>query len=394
MSDERTPPSPAPRPPEGFETPLHVGQLNLPAAEAFREAFDGIFDRRFFANHGPLEQRLDRELASLFGVRNAVSVVNATAALMLVLRALDLDGEVIVPSFTFPATVQAVVWAGLRPVFCDIDPQTQTLTAARVAPKIGPATAAVLGVHIWGRGCDPLELEALTASRGVKLVFDAAHAVGATFRGRRFGGFGNAEVFSFHATKILNGAEGGCITTDDDDLAARLRTMRSFHDTDERVPGLLRLNAKISEAQAAMTLLGLRSLDSLIEQNRHRYELYRSGIDGTPGIHFLDYAAGETSNHQFIVLSVSPAELGLSRDELLDLLQAKNVLARRYFFPGVHRTPPFCDEGMAELPITDHLCQTLVQLPSGQAVTDADVKRVCAIIRWAATPEGRMAARA
>ncbi|XKH39411.1 DegT/DnrJ/EryC1/StrS family aminotransferase [Azospirillum doebereinerae] len=246
MSDERTPPSPAPRPPEGFETPLHVGQLNLPAAEAFREAFDGIFDRRFFANHGPLEQRLDRELASLFGVRNAVSVVNATAALMLVLRALDLDGEVIVPSFTFPATVQAVVWAGLRPVFCDIDPQTQTLTAARVAPKIGPATAAVLGVHIWGRGCDPLELEALTASRGVKLVFDAAHAVGATFRGRRFGGFGNAEVFSFHATKILNGAEGGCITTDDDDLAARLRTMRSFHDTDERVPGLLRLNAKIS----------------------------------------------------------------------------------------------------------------------------------------------------
>lgn len=370
-------------PPPRDGAPLHVGQLNMPAADAFREAFAGIFERRFYANHGPLERRLDEALAERLGVRHAIGVVNATVALMMVLRALDRTGEVLVPAFTFPATVQAAVWAGLTPVFCDVDPETHTLSAAGVEPRIVPHTAAILGVHVWGRGCDPVALEALARRRGIGLLFDAAHAIGCTAGGRLVGGFGDAEVFSFHATKILNGAEGGCITTNDDGLAARLRTMRSFHDGPGRLPGLPRLNAKLSEAQAAMTLLGLGELDALMERNRQRYDLYRRRLDGVPGVRFLDHAAGERSNCQYVVVAIDADAAGLSRDGLLEALQAEGVLARRYFFPGLHRTPPFGDGTAAGLPVTDHLCRTLMQLPSGQAVGDDDVGRVCAIIRRA-----------
>ena len=158
--------------------PLHVAQLNLPSPEGFREAFEGIFARDFYTNHGPLEQELDRELAAYFGARHVVSVVNATTALMLTFKALDLKGDIITSAFTFPATAQAAVWAGLNPVFCDVDPDTHVLKPSQVADLIGPETTAVLGVHAWGRPCNPVELEALARERRVKLVFDAAHAVG------------------------------------------------------------------------------------------------------------------------------------------------------------------------------------------------------------------------
>ena len=275
-------------PPDLFEPPLHVGQLNRPPFPEFRSMVEDVFARGVFTDRGPLEQTLDRALAEYFEVHNAISVVNGTAALMLLLRALDVQGEVITTAFTFPATLQALTWAGLVPVFCDVDPRTHVLSAVAVEAKIGPATAAIIGVHIWGRGCDPVALEDLARRRGLKLVFDAAHATGCTFEGRRIGGFGDAEIFSFHATKILNGAQGGCITTDDDDLATRLRKMRDFGEEGSSASGLLRLNAGLSEAQAAMALLGLRHLPDWTEENRRRYELYRAELAGIPGVSFVD----------------------------------------------------------------------------------------------------------
>jgi dTDP-4-amino-4,6-dideoxygalactose transaminase len=366
-----------------FTTPLPVGQLNMPDPAEFREMFEGIFARRFYTNHGPLEHAVDEALAAHFGVRHAIAVVNGTIALMLLLRAMQLTGEVVVPSFTFPATVQSLVWAGLKPVFCDVDPDTQMLNAALVEAAITPQTSAILGVHIWGRGCDPVGLAKLAEARGLQLLFDAAHATSCTFEGKRIGGFGRAEIFSFHATKILSGAEGGCITTNDDELATRLRTLRSFHASDEHAAGVLRLNAKISEAQAAMVLLGLRHLDRFIEENRQRYELYRQGLQDIYGLQFIDYAAGEQSNYQFAVVRIEPEKLGMSRDELLDWLQDRHVLARRYFHPGVHRTSPFSSEIRAELTVTDELCQVLLQLPTGQAISHDDVRNICTLIQSA-----------
>ncbi|MBU0755218.1 MAG: aminotransferase class I/II-fold pyridoxal phosphate-dependent enzyme, partial [Planctomycetes bacterium] len=207
-----------------FEKPLHVGQLHLPAWEAFERSFKGVFERRYFTNHGPLVQELDRRFAAHIGVRHAVSVTNGTVALMVAAQALDLRGEVIVPAFTFPATAQAMSWAGLDVVLCDVDPQTHTLTAPLVAPHISARTSAVLGVHTWGRACDPVRLEHLCKEKGIALFFDAAHAVDCTYEGIKCGRFGNLETFSFHATKVLSGCEGGCVVTDNDALADRIRT--------------------------------------------------------------------------------------------------------------------------------------------------------------------------
>ncbi len=359
--------------------PLHVGQLNLPSPDAFRAAFEDIFSRRHYANHGPLERSLDDSLAAYFQVRHAVSVVNGTAALILLMKALDVTGDVLTTAFTFPATSQSLLWAGLTPVFCDVDPDSHMLTEAIVDNAITPNTVAILGVHLWGDACDPLHLEQLARRRGLRLLFDAAHGTGCAFAGRRIGGFGDAEVFSFHATKVLNGAEGGCITTNDDALAARLRVMRSFHDGTGDSRGLQRFNAKMSEAQAAMTLLGLAEIDNLIAENRARYEGYRQGLAGIAGLRFVDHAAHGVSNYQYVVAEIDPPAFGMTRDGLRDMLERQGIYARSYFAPGVHRIPPFAGAAW-HLPVTDTLCQSLIQFPTGQAVTLDDVASVCAAV--------------
>ncbi len=366
------------------ERPIHVGQLNFPECDRLLEAIDGIFERRHYANHGPLERELDRRLAERLGVRHAVSVTNGTVAIMLLLSCLELEGDVIVPSFTFPGTVQALSWCGLEPVFCDVDPVTHNLSAELVEPLIRPGrTAAVLGVHLWGRPCDPDGLEALCARYQIPLLFDAAHGFGCEHRGRPVGNFGLAETFSMHATKVLNGAEGGCITTNSDELADRLRTSRTFHETEARAAVPLRLNAKISEMQAAIALCSLDELDRNIADNRARYERYRERITGLPGVRFVDYAGDEPNNYQYIVAEVQAAPGAPDRDGLLEALKGRGILARRYFYPGVHRAEPYASSpcGQVELPSTDELVRRLFQLPTGKDLQLAEVDRICDALR-------------
>lgn len=368
-----------------FAEPLHVGQMNLPSWERFQAAFTGIFERRWFTNHGPLVRELEGRLAEFLGVRHVVCMTNGTLALMLALQAMELEGRVVVPAFTFPATVQALTWAGLDPVFCDVDPRRHILTAELVRPHLGQGVSAVLGVHLWGRACDPEGLAELCRDRGLALLYDAAHAFGCSHGGRRMGCFGAVEVFSFHATKVLNAAEGGCAATNDDALAARLRTIRNFHAGETFAPVDLRLNAKMSEAQAAMALLSLEDYPENAAANLRRYQAYARLLSGLPGVELLPYPEGEENNFQFVVLDIDPERAGLSRDDLVVMLEAENVLARRYFTPGIHRSPPYCQSiplPAGALPATDRLSERLMQLPSGQPVRDQDVAAICGLLRF------------
>lgn len=367
-----------------FAQKLHVAQVNLPPWDRVEAAFKGIFARRFFANHGPLVRELDETFARVIGVPHAISVTNGTVGLMLLARTLEVRGEVIVPSFTFPATVQSLSWAGLDPVFCDVDPHTHNLAVETVAPLVGPRTVAILGVHAWGRGADPLRLEVFARERGLKLIYDACHGIGCSYAGRAIGGFGAAEVFSFHATKIVNGAEGGCITTADDELAARLRTARSFHPSETFADVDVRFNAKMSEAQAAFALLSLVELEQNRVANRARFDAYRAGLAGLPGLELLKYGADDANNYQYVVIEVDEARLGLGRDRLLDALMAENVICRRHFFPGVHRMDAYAQLASARpdaLPGTEYLCRRVLQLPTGQAVSVGHVEKICLLIR-------------
>ena len=369
-----------------FQEPLHVGRPDFTATrERLLARIGEVLDRRFVTNNGPLVQELEARVAELLRVKHCVSVVNGTIGLELLARALELRGEVIVPGFTFIATAHAFHWLGLRPVFCDVDRRTHSLDPRRLEECLSDATSAIVGVHLWGEPCDVPALADFAARHHLALLFDAAHAFHCSRGGRMVGGFGRAEVFSFHATKFFQTFEGGAITTDDDALAARLRLLRNFgfagYDSvvDEGT------NGKMTELSAAMGLVALEALPALLQTNRERSEQYRRELDGLPGLRLYSHDPRETRNHQYLVLEVDARAAGLGRDELHRLLQAENVLARRYFTPGCHRMEPYRSRPQASqraLPVTEELAEQVLVLPTGNAVSAADVAGIGELLRF------------
>ena len=366
-----------------FGTMLHVGRPNVEGRDRFIRRVEEIFDRRWLTNDGPLVQELERRMADLLGVRHCVAIANATLGLQLTARATGLTGEVIVPSFTFVATPHALAWQDLEPIFCDIDPRTHTLDPASVERAITARTSGVLGVHVWGRACDVEALQAICDRHGLRLLFDAAHALACTHGGRLIGGFGAAEVFSFHATKFFNSFEGGAITTNDDDLAERLRAMRNFGYDDQDHIVDVGINAKMSEVSAAMGLTALESLDDILAVNRRNFLHYAERLAGIPGVYLAGPTVGERSNYQYVVLEVDREALGISRDQLLQVLQAEGILARRYFAPVCHRVRPYSERpDRISLPVTDALADRVLQLPTGTAVGPAELDLVSELLRF------------
>jgi dTDP-4-amino-4,6-dideoxygalactose transaminase len=377
-----------------FARPLHVAQVNLPPWNEVEEAFRGIFERRYYANHGPLVRELEARFAEFAGVKHAICVANGTVALSILAATAGESGEVIVPAFTFPATAQAISWAGLTPVLCDVDRETHMLAPGLIEQHLSERTVGIMAVHLWGRPCRPESLEELAARRGVKLMFDACHAIGSHGGHRRIGGFGHGEAFSFHATKIVSGGEGGCITTNDDAVANELRTIRNFHPSETFAKVAKRMNGKMSEAQAALALLGLRRFDEYAAANRRRHADFQKELAGIPGVTLLEYPVDETNNYQYVVVEIDEARAGADRDAFLAVLAAENVLCRRHFEPGLHRMSPYSRSlpAGARFPVTELLCSRVLQLPNSQNMSTADVAGVCGLIRSIQERAGDVAA--
>jgi dTDP-4-amino-4,6-dideoxygalactose transaminase len=368
-----------------FESPLHVGRPNILDREEFLRLVEGALDRVWLSNHGPLVQELEARLAEYLGVRHCVTTVNGTVGLEIAIRALGLTGEVIVPSFTFVATVHALHRQGLTPVFADIDPRTHCIDPASVRRLITPATSGILGVHLWGRAADVDELQTIADEHGLALLFDAAHSFGVSVGPRMVGAFGRAEVMSFHATKFFNTVEGGAIITNDDDLARTARLMRNFGFTGEDAVAGEGTNGKLSEISAAMGLANLGHLDEVIAANRRNHDAYERELAGIPGISLLPADVTGRGNYQYVVMMVD-ADAGADRDAVLARLRENNVLARRYFWPGAHRMEPyrtlFPDAG-ENLPVTAQVAEQVVVLPTGTAVDPADIAVIARLIREA-----------
>lgn len=369
-----------------FADPLHVGRPNILDRDAFLAHVHGALDRVWLSNHGPLVQELEQRLAALLGVRHCVTTSNGTMGLELAIRALGLSGEVIVPSFTFIATVHALHRQGITPVFADVDPATHCIDPAAAARLVTPRTTGILAVHLWGRAAAVDQLQTVADEHGLALLFDAAHAFGATVGERPVGTFGRAEVMSFHATKFFHTIEGGAVVTDDDDLAQTVRLMRNFGFTGEDAVAGEGTNGKLNEVCAAMGLANLARLDDILAVNRRNHDAYARELRGIPGISVLDPPVAGRTNHQYVVMLVGP-EAGASRDEVLARLRAENVLARRYFWPGAHRMEPYRtlqpDVG-SRLPMTERIAQQVVVLPTGTGVDEADIAVIARIIRDAA----------
>lgn len=332
-------------------------------------------------------------MAELAGVRHAIAVSSATIGIELVARALGLDGEVIVPSFTFVGTAHALRWVGATPTFAEIDPATHTLDPADVERRISPRTCAIVGVHLWGRPCAVEELSTLAERHDSPLIFDAAHALDCTQDGRPIGGCGTAEVFSFHATKVANAGEGGVITTDDDALAERLELTRAFGFCGYDNVLELGTNGKMSEFNAAAGLTSLDSLRQFVAANHVNYRTYADELEDVPALQLLTYDDAERHNFHYVVVELDhQAAAPLDRDDLVAILHAENVLARRYFHPGCHRLEPYRGAGLS-LPVTEEVSSRVIVLPTGTAVTSDDIRLICAILREALSDPSAVHAR-
>lgn len=367
---------------------LQVGTPNVGDRAALLARINAMLDRRRLANNGPLVQEFENRISELLGVKHAVAMCNATVALQLASHALGMKGEVIVPSYTFVATAHALHWQGITPVFADIDPATHNIDPSRIETLITPQTTGIVGVHIWGRACDTQAIERIAARHNLRVMYDASHGFACSAGGRMLGSSGECEVFSFHATKFINSFEGGAVTTNNSELAAKLRLMRNFGFEGFDHVVHLGVNGKMSEVCAAMGLTSLEAMDDIVELNRRNYLGYRAGLEGIPGVEVLPYDETENNNYQYVVIEVDPDKCPCGRDGMVDALHADNVIARKYFWPGCHRMEPYrsTQPGTWErLPETERVAARVIVLPTGQTVDATAVQRVCRIIKEAAT---------
>ena len=378
--------------PPAFAQPLHVGRPNVGNRERLLQRINDMLDRRWFSNNGPFVQEFEKKVEELLGVKHCIAMCNGTVALEIAIRALDLKGEVIVPSFTFIATAHALQWQEITPVFADIDSTTHNLDPSSVERMITPRTSGIIGVHLWGRPCDAAGLKAVADKHGLKLMFDASHAFVCSHNGCLIGNFGECEVFSFHATKFFNTFEGGAVVTNDDGLAMKMRLMKNFGfvDYDKVIyPGT---NGKMTEVCAAMGLTGLESLDEFIAVNQRNYHAYRDALRAVPGLTLIRYDESERCNFQYIIVEVS-ADFPLTRDEIIRVLHAEKVLARKYFWPGCHNMHPYSayyPHAGILLPNTNAVAGRVIVLPTGTAVEPATINTIIGIIGRAAVGAERV----
>ncbi len=361
-----------------FDKILHVGAPNIGNREQFDKYVDGIFERRWLTNRGKLVCDFEKELEDYLGVKHCITMCNGTVALEIAIRALGLTGEVIVPSLTFIATAHALQWQQITPVFCDIDRNSYNIDPKEVERHITPETSAIMGVHTYSRPCDIDALQKITDKHGIKLLFDAAHAFGCSYKGQMIGNFGECEVFSFHATKFFNSFEGGAIATNDDVLAEKIRLMQNFGFEGMDNVTYIGTNGKMTEICAAMGLTNLSQIDEFLEINRRNYEAYNNAINNIKGLSLIEFDKEEKCNRQYIVVEVVD-DYPLSRDELMTKLHKSNVRARRYFWPGCHRMEPYRslqpNSGMM-LSVTEEVAERLLVLPTGTCVDESKIKQI------------------
>lgn len=365
-----------------FPDCLHVGRPNILNPDAVIGFIRQAMNRHWLSNNGPLVRELEHRFADFLQVKHCIAVNCATLGLQLAAKALDIKGEILLPSFTFIGTAHAITWIGLRLKFCDVLPQKHTLDPDDVAANISEKTGAILGVHLWGNACEINDLQNIADKHHIPLIFDAAHAIGTTYNGKRLGGFGNISVFSLHATKAINSLEGGLVTTNDDMLADNVRLLRNYGFTGEDRVEQLGINAKMNEFSAAMGLANLERYEALHKHNIKIHQNYCQILSELDGINLYLPNKGEEHNHHYAVMAID-ASSPICRDSLHRVLTAENVYVRRYFHPGCHRSPPYDKTNKSKtLPVTESLSSSLLQLPTGFQIDIEAARSLAGLIKF------------
>ena len=357
---------------------INVTRSVLPPLEEYINEIAPLWDSRWLTNMGEKHRTLENMLLEYLGARNLTLFANGHLALEGILSAFELKGEVITTPFTFASTTNAIVRCGLKPVFCDIDPETYTLDPAKIEALITPSTAAIVPVHVYGTLCDVEAIDDIAKKHGLRVIYDAAHAFGVKKNGVSAACFGDASMFSFHATKVFHTVEGGCVVFKDEALRSMLDIGKNFGVSGEDIVWPAP-NAKMSEFHAAMGICNLRHIEEHIAARKRIVERYRKNLSSIPGLNLLKEQPGIESNYAYFPVVFDGA--GYTRDRAADRLAGQGIFARKYFYPLTNCCTAYGFHG-DETPIAKYVSDRVLCLPLYPELALGDVDRICEIISF------------
>jgi sugar O-acyltransferase (sialic acid O-acetyltransferase NeuD family) len=358
---------------------VYVAQPTLPDYDRLETKFCDIIKGRMLSNFAKYSNQFELNVQQFLSVKKALSFPNATTALMLALRVLDLSGEVILPSFTFAATGHAVGWNNLTPVFADIDPQTFNLDPDDVERRITERTSAIIAVHIFGNPCNINRLEFIANKHNLKLIFDSAHALGSKFHGKMIGSFGDCECFSLSGTKVITSAEGGLVTSEDEALMQKMSIGRNYGATDDYNCQYIGLNGKMSEFHAAIAVESLTLLPDFVSNRNKLAQLYQKRLSEIPGISFQCVSSDNTSTYKDFAILIDKDVFGMDRNELMVQLEKENIITKRYFYPPLHKMTAYqtVNHGDEDLANTMYVANNIICLPIYSHMNVDTLEKIC-----------------
>lgn len=361
---------------------INVIKSSMPPFEEYAEAIKPLWESVWLTNMGVNHERLAERLCEYLKVPNVSLFVNGHMALELALQAMDLEGEVITTPFTFASTTHAIVRNGLTPVFCDINPEDYTMDVSKIEELITDRTCAIVPVHVYGCLCDVEAIEDIAKKHNLKVIYDAAHAFGVEYKGRGVGTFGDASMFSFHATKVFHTIEGGAITTDDRELVSKLWKLKDFGIKNEEIVDGIGANAKMNEFCAAMGLCNLDHIDEEIAKREKVTKRYRENLADVKGITILQPQKDVKPNHAYFPIVIDEKGFGADRQAIYDRLRENDIYTRKYFYPLTSDMDCYRGRFDSSLtPVAKQIAERVLTLPMSAHLTGEDVDRICDIIK-------------
>lgn len=365
---------------------IFVTRPSLPPLKEYVEYLEKIWESSILTNMGPLHEDFRERLSQFMDVPICLPCCNGHMALELTIQAIGLKGEVITTPYTFASTTHAIVRNGCTPVFCDVREEDCTMDADRLEDLITDKTVAVVPVHVYGMPCNVEKIEDIAQKHGLKVIYDAAHAFGVTVGGESIAKYGDASMFSFHATKAFNTIEGGCVALKDEELAMKIYQLANFGIMGEEIVAGSGANAKMNEFQAAMGLCNLNHFKENVDKRKKIFEQYQNELGGIDGIRALSpFREDIQINYSYCPMFFDREKLGISRDDIYDHLYKNNVYLRKYFYPLTSEFECYKDQGfVGDTPIAHRLSEQVLALPIYEDLEKGTVSMICDLIKEAA----------
>lgn len=363
---------------------IYVTRSSMPQLDDFIEEIKPIFESHYLTNMGPVYKKFQRQLIEYLQVPELSLFVNGHMALEMAIQALGLqvpEGEVITTPFTFVSTTHAITRNNLKPVFCDIKPDDYTLDPEKIEELITEKTVAIIPVHVYGNLCDVEKIDVIAQKHNLKVIYDAAHAFGVTYKGIGVGNFGDASMFSFHATKVFNTIEGGALAFHDKKYRTPLHELKNFgiHGTEDVVA--IGGNAKLDEFRAAMGICNLRRMKECINARKIVYDRYMERLNNIPGLRLCEPQKDVVPNYAYFPVCIYENEFGKSRDIVFSELEEREIHSRKYFFPTINEMHCYKNKYKDQkTPIAHDVSKHILTLPIYEGLDLQDVDKICDII--------------